>query len=114
MKKTKWSIRKLISTKGLTKKLINKYSSLNSAKCISSDGLYNCFYLYQLTYLQLFSGTTKVHSWTSEAMSEESIENSSTSDNSFAPKWIDDYTLPELKFNENSLRQMVCFFFIKI
>ena len=47
-------------------------------------------------------------------MSEESIENSSTSDNSFAPKWIDDYTLPELKFNENSLRQMVCFFFIKI
>ena len=55
------------------------------------------FYLYQLTNIfNLLVAHTKIHS--------------STSDKSFAPKWIDDYTLPELKFNENSLRQMVCFF----
>ena len=38
-------------------------------------------------------------------MSKENIKNPSTPDNSFTPKWIDDYTLPEVKFNGNYLRQ---------
>ena len=34
-------------------------------------------------------------------MSKEIIKNSSIPDNSFAPKWIDDYTFLKVKFNEN-------------
>ena len=36
-----------MSTKGLTKDLVNKYSILNSVKCVSSDGLQD--------YLELIS-----------------------------------------------------------
>ena len=38
-------------------------------------------------------------------MSEESIKNPPTPKNSFISKWIDNYTLPWVKFNVNSLRQ---------
>ena len=47
-------------------------------------------------------------------MSEESIKNLSTPYNNFTPKWIDDYTLPELKFDANCLSQDNVPFFIKI
>ena len=38
-------------------------------------------------------------------MSDERIRNPSTSDNSFAPKWIFGYTLSKVKFNGNCLKQ---------
>ena len=49
-------------------------------------------------------------------MSEKSIKNPSTLKNIFAPKWIDKYGLPEVKFNGNCLRKdkILCLFLIKI
>ena len=38
-------------------------------------------------------------------MSDESIKNSFTPDNSFNLKWIDGYPLPKLKVTGNCLRQ---------
>ena len=46
-------------------------------------------------------------------MSKENIKYPCTPDNSFAPKWIDDYTLPEIKFNGNCLRQDIASFLHK-
>ena len=37
-------------------------------------------------YPKYFSGTYKIYSWTSKWMSEDSIKNPSTLENSFAPK----------------------------
>ena len=37
---------KIISTKGLTKNLINKYSIINGAKCLSSRWITKLFSIY--------------------------------------------------------------------
>ena len=47
-------------------------------------------------YFSYFENTIKVSSWISKGMSEES---------SFAPKWVDKYLIPRVKFNGNYLRQ---------
>ena len=47
-----------MSTKGLTKDLINKYSILNGAKCFYLGILQNCFVLLAKKYIKYFSGAT--------------------------------------------------------
>ena len=65
--------RKLISTKGLTVGLIDKYSILNGAKYFSVDGLHN--YLVFLTfrkYVFIFetNKNNDISSWKSTGLSE--------------------------------------------
>ena len=66
---------KAISTKGLTKDLIDKFSILNGAKDFSL-GIYQnyLFFIPTNKYIKYFSGTTRVESWKSNGMSEESLE----------------------------------------
>ena len=65
-----------ISTKGLTKDLINQFSNLNEAKYFSSGIFQN--YLVLTTAkksIKYFSSTTRIDSRKSNEMSEENIEN---------------------------------------
>ena len=67
---------KAISTKGLTKYLINEFSILNGAKYFSSGIFQN--YLLSIPakkYIKYFSGTTRIETRKSNGMSEENIEN---------------------------------------
>ena len=52
-------------------------------------------------YFKSFSCTTQIYSWKSKGMSEGSIENITTSDNTFAPTLINSYPLPDVKLGEN-------------
>ena len=55
---------KAISTKGLTKDLINKFSILNGAKYFSS-GIFQNYLVFipAKKYIKYFSGTTRMESW---------------------------------------------------
>ena len=66
---------KAISTKALTKDLINKFSILNCAKYFSL-GMFQIYLVFIPTkkYIKYFSGTTQIESWKSNGMSEGSIE----------------------------------------
>ena len=85
---------KIISTKGLTKKLINKYSIINGAKSKSiclQDGLQN--YLVFISARHIYwitkhSRDSQIELRISTGMSEESITNPNTSYISFAPKIV--------------------------
>ena len=46
-------------------------------------------FLQEYYKVKFFSGTTEIYLWKSDAMSAKSIENIATSDNSFAPTFID-------------------------
>ena len=56
-------------------------------------------------HLSSLSGTDKSYLWKSKGMSEESITNTSTWDNNFAPNMIIVNLLSKIKFNENSFKQ---------
>ena len=77
---------KAISTKGLTKDLIDKFSILNGAKYFSS-GIFQNYLVFipAIKHIKYFHGTTQIYSWKSNGMSEESIENITRSDSNFAP-----------------------------
>ena len=60
---------KAISTKGLTKDLINKFSILNGAKYFSSRIFQNYLvFIPAKTHIKYFSGTTWIESWKSNGM----------------------------------------------
>ena len=82
--------------------MINKYGILNGAKCFSSEGLQS-YLVFTSTnkYLSFFRRPDKTYSSECKGMSKESIKNQSTSDNSFAPKFIDTHPLPKVKSNGN-------------
>ena len=89
-----------ISTKLLTKDLINGFKIFNRARCFSSRTLQNyIIYFSNKKYFWFFANTSKLSSWKYIAFSEESIENITTSDSNFAPTLINYYTLPDIKFN---------------
>ena len=72
-----------ISTKGLTKDLINKFSILNGAKYFSSEIFQNyLLFIPAKKYMKYFSG---INSWKSNGMSEKNIENITKSGSLFAP-----------------------------
>ena len=66
----------VISTKGLTKDLINKISIHNGAKYFSS-GVFQTYLVFvpAKKYIKYFSGTTRIDSWKSKKISEENIKN---------------------------------------
>ena len=74
----KWTIKKgkAISTKGLTKDLIDKFSVLNGAKYFSL-GIFQNYLVFTPArkYIKCFTSTTRVESWKSNGISEERIKN---------------------------------------
>ena len=53
--------------------------------------------------MRFFTNVSKVLSWKSVGLSEESFENITTSDSNFAPILINYYPLPDIKFNGHCL-----------
>ena len=95
---------KAISTKGLTKDLINKFSILNEAKYFSSGIFQNYLVFIPVKkYIKYFSGTTLIDMWKSNGMSEENIENVTKSDSDFAPTFVDHHVIPDINFNGHCL-----------
>ena len=75
---------KAISTKGLTKDLINKSSILNREKYFSSRLFKNYLvFIPAKKYIKYFSDTTWINSWKSNEMSNENIENITESHSNF-------------------------------
>ena len=67
---------KAISTKGLTKDLINKFSILNGTKYFSPGRFQNYLvFIPAKKYSKYSSSSTRIISWKSNGMSEENIEN---------------------------------------
>ena len=86
---------KAISTKELTKYLINNFSIFNGAKYFS--GIFQNYLVFIPTkeYIKCFSGTIGINSWKSNGMSEENIENTTKSGSNFAPSVVDYHALPD-------------------
>ena len=86
---------KVISTKELTKDLINKFNILDGAKYFSS-GIFQSYLVFiaAKNYIKYFSGTTRINSWKSNGMSEENIENITKSNSNFAPTFVYPHVLP--------------------
>ena len=90
---------KAISTKGLTKDLIDKFSILNGAKYFSLGIFPNYLVLIPaIKHIKYFHGTTQIYSWKSNGMSEESIENITKSDSNFAPTFVNHHLFPDPNF----------------
>ena len=88
---------KAISTKGLTKDLINKFSILNGAKYFSSGIFQNCLvFIPAKKKVKYFSGFTWIDSWKSNGFSEENIENITKSDSNFSLTFVDHHALPDI------------------
>ena len=77
-----------ISTKRLTKDMINNFSILN------------CAAKKDIKYL---SDTTRIELWKSDGMSEENIENINKSGSNFAPTFVDHHLVPDISFNGHCL-----------
>ena len=54
-------------------------------------------------YIKCFSVTTRIESWKSNTMSEESSENITKSDSNFAPTFVNHHSLPDMNFNGQRL-----------
>ena len=94
---------KLISRKGLTENLINKYSILNGAKYFSSDRFQNYLAFLQ-SKITPFRGNSKfIHENLQECQMK--ILKIHLRQNSFAPIWLRDDSPYKVKFNKNCLRQ---------
>ena len=88
---------KAISTKGLTKDLIDKFSILNGAKYFSSGIFQNCLvFIPAKKKVKYFSGFTWIDSWKSNGFSEENIENITKSDSNFSLTFVDHHALPDI------------------
>ena len=88
---------KAISTKGLTKDLIDKFSILNGAKYFSS-GIFQNYLVFipAKKKVKYFSGFTWIDSWKSNGFSEENIENITKSDSNFSLTFVDHHALPDI------------------
>ena len=95
---------KALSTKKLTKNLINKFSILNGAKYFSS-GIFQNYLVFipAKKYIKYFSGTTRIELWKSNGMLEESIENITKSDSNFASSFVDHHLLSDITLNVHCL-----------
>ena len=90
---------KAISTKGLTKDLINKFSIFNGAK-YSSSGIFQNYLVFiaDKKYIKYFNGINQIYLRKSNRMLEESIENIIKSNSIFAPTFANHSILPDFKF----------------
>ena len=91
---------KAISTKELTKDLINKFIILNAAKYLFS-GIFQNYLVFipAKKYIKYFSGTTQIDSWKSKVTLEENTENITKSDSNFLLTFVDHHLLPDINFN---------------
>ena len=88
---------KAISTEGLAKDLINKFSILNGAKYFSLFIFQNCLvFIPAKKKVKYFSGFTWIDSWKSNGFSEENIENITKSDSNFSLTFVDHHALPDI------------------
>ena len=95
---------KAISTNRLTKDFINKFIILNGSKNFYSGILQNYFvFISAKKYIKYFSGTTRIYSWKSNRVSDESIENITKLVSKFARTFVNHYLLPEMNFNGHCL-----------
>ena len=93
-----------MSTKGLTKYLINKFIILNGAKYLSLEIIQNYeVFIQAKKYVRYLSGTTQIDLWKPNRMSKENIENITKSDSNFAPTFVDHHVLPDINFNGHCL-----------
>ena len=84
--------------------MITKLSIINGANIFPQEYFKIIQYLYQLKkYIEQFSRTFQIDSWKSNEMSEETIENITKSDKSFAPMFIDQHLLPDINFDGQCL-----------
>ena len=84
--------------------MINKFSILNGAKFFSL-GIFPNYLVFipAQRYIKYFSGTTRIESWKSNGMSEESTGNITKSDNNFAPTFADHHFLQDTISNGHCL-----------
>ena len=95
---------KAVSTKVLTKDLVNKFGILNGAKYFCTEILQNYLLLIPTKkYIKYFTSTTWTESWKSNGILEESIENITKSNSNFAPTFVNHHFLPDMNFNEHCL-----------
>ena len=92
----------LISTKILTKDLINKCRILNGAKYFSLGILQN-YLAFASTNEHIFSKTQHIYSWKPKGIPEKSIRTPPGSDNTFALSLINNRLLPCEKLAGNCL-----------
>ena len=91
---------KEMSTKGITKYLINKYRIFNGAKSFYSGRSQNYFVFIPATkYIKYCHSTTQIYSCKSNGMSEGNIANKTKSNNLFASTFVNHYILPDATFN---------------
>ena len=91
---------KTISTKVLVKDLIDKFSIINGAKSFSLGIFQNYFVFISATKcIKYFHGTTKIYSWKSNGISEESIEHITNSNTNFAPTVVDNHSLRKINLS---------------
>ena len=84
--------------------MIDKISIINGAKYFSLGIFQNYLVIIPaVKYIKHFSGTTRVESWKSNGMSEESIENITRSGSNFAPTFVDHHLLPGMISNGHCL-----------
>ena len=88
---------KAISTKGLTKDLINKFSILNGANYFCSGIFQNyLLFLSAKKYITYFSSTPQIDSWESNRISEENNESIAKSEINFATTFVDHHLLSDI------------------
>ena len=79
----------VISAKGLTNNLKNKFSILNGTKYIFSRIFQNhLVFIPAEKYINFFSGTTWIDSWKSNGILGENIGNITKSNSNFAPTFV--------------------------
>ena len=90
---------KAISTKGLSKHLMNKFSILNGVKYFFSGIFQNYFvFIPAKKCIKHFSGTTRIDLKKPNGMSEKNIENITKSDSNFASTFVDHHLLSNINF----------------
>ena len=95
---------KAISTKELTKDLINKFSIISEAKYFSSGKFQNySVFMRAKEYIKYFSGTALIDLWKTNGMSEKNIENIAKLDSNVAPTFVDLHLFPDIIFNGHCL-----------
>ena len=93
-----------ISTKVLKKDLINEYKILDGARYFFPGILQNyLMFLSNKKYFRFFTNISQVLLWKSKEFLKESIENITTSDNSFGPTLINYYPLLDIKIDGHCL-----------
>ena len=84
--------------------MIDEFSILNGAKYFSSGAFRNnLVFIPAKKYIKYFTGTTRIESWKSNGILEESIEYITKSDSNFARAFVDHHLLPDTTFNRHFL-----------